>query len=218
MDALEVRSQMSPERRRRAEEALGIPQRIDPRAATQIMREMPRSSNFINAGDEADRASRNQRFANGVIEMPTQILRETAEDALRRREADRRAAIMLESLNGQASADESRAARPAAAKGAELADMMDQYAGQYSKKLGGKIVDNALDNTVPYSFNYRPGVGQQPGEQLGTMAQDLQQSPLTNAMVTPTPRGLAINPAKAVAPLMGMVGRLNQRVKKVERR
>ena len=193
MAPLEVRSQMSPERRRRAEEALGIPQRIDPRAATQIMREMPRSSNFINA-------------------------QESAEDALRRREADRRAAIMLESLNGQASADESRAARPAAAKGAELADMLDKHAAQFSKKLGGKIVDNALDNTVPYSFNYRPGMGQQPGEQLGTMAQDLQRSPLTNAMVTPTPRGLAINPAKAVGPIVAMVGRLGERVKKVERR
>ena len=193
MAPLEVRSQMSPERRRRAEEALGIPQRIDPRAATQIMREMPRSSNFINA-------------------------QESAEDALRRREADRRAAIMLESLNGQASADESRAARPAAAKGAELADMLDEHAAQFSKKLGGKIVDNALDNTVPYSFNYRPGMGQQPGKQLGVMAQDLQRSPLTNAMVTPTPRGLAINPAKAVGPIVAMVGRLGERVKKVERR
>lgn len=218
MAPLEVRSQMTPERRRRAEEALGIPQRIDPRAATQIMREMPRSSNFINAGSEADRTGRAVRRADGVIEMPTQILQETAEDALRRREADRRASIMLESLNGQASADESRAARPAAAKGAELADMLDEYAGQYSKKLGGKIVDNALDNTVPYSFNYKPGMGQQPGEQLGVMAQDLQRSPLTNAMVTPTPRGLAINPAKAVGPILGMVGQLNKRVKKVERR
>ena len=218
MAPLEVRSQMSPERRRRAEEALGIPQRIDPRAAIQIMREMPRSSNFINAGSEADRTGRAVRRADGVIEMPTQILQESAEDALRRREADRRAAIMLESLNGQASADESRAARPAAARGAELADMMDEHAAQFSKKLGGKIVDNALDNTVPYSFNYRPGMGQQPGEQLGVMAQDLQRSPLTNAMVTPTPRGLAINPAKAVGPILTMVGRLGERVKKVERR
>ena len=218
MAPLEVRSQMTPERRRRAEEALGIPQRIDPRAATQIMREMPRSSNFINAGSEADRTGRAVRRADGVIEMPTQILQESAEDALRRREADRRAAIMLESLNGQASADESRAARPAAARGAELADMLDEHAAQFSKKLGGKIVDNALDNTVPYSFNYRPGMGQQPGEQLGTMAQDLQRSPLTNAMVTPTPRGLAINPAKAVGPIVAMVGRLGERVKKVERR
>ena len=218
MAPLEVRSQMSPERRRRAEEALGIPQRIDPRAAIQIMREMPRSSNFINAGSEADRTGRAVRRADGVIEMPTQILQESAEDALRRREADRRAAIMLESLNGQASADESRAARPAAAKGAELADMLDEHAAQFSKKLGGKIVDNALDNTVPYSFNYRPGMGQQPGEQLGVMAQDLQRSPLTNAMVTPTPRGLAINPAKAVGPILTMVGRLGERVKKVERR
>ena len=96
--------------------------------------------------------------------------------------------------------------------------MLDEHAAQYSKKLGGKIVDNALDNTVPYSFNYRPGTGQQPGEQLGVMAQDLQRSPLTNAMVTPTPRGLAINPAKAVGPILGMVGQLNKRVKKVEAR
>jgi len=218
MVPLEVRSQMSPERRRRAEEALGIPQRIDPRAMAQIAREIPRAFNFVTAGDEADRASRNQRFANGVIETPTQVLQETAEDALRRREANRRAAIMLDSLNGQASANESRAARPAAAKGAELADMMSEYAGEYSKKLGGKITDNALDNTVPYSFQYKPGMGQQPGEQLGVMAQNLQRDPMTNAMVTPTPRGLAISPAKAVGPLMGMVGRLNQRVKKVERR
>jgi len=218
MAPLEVRSQMSPERRRRAEERLGIPQRIDPRAMAQIAREIPRAFNFVTAGDEADRASRNQRIANGVIETPTQVLQESAEDALRRREADRRAAIMLNSLNGQASANESRAARPAAAKGAELADAMSEYADQFSKKLGGGIVDNALDNTVPYSFNYKPGTGQQPGEQLGTMTQDLQRNPMTNAMVTPTPNGLAISPAKAVGPLMGMVGRLNQRVKKVERR
>jgi hypothetical protein len=111
---------------------------------------------------------------------------------------------------------ETKASRSSQEKGSELASAMDAYAKDYAKKLGTGGIDQSLNNSLPQSFDYRAGAGAAPGRQLGVMAQDMASAPLTRAMVTPTLQGLALNPAKAVGPLLGMVGRLNQRVSKVE--
>lgn len=223
---------LTPERRARAEEALGITRQIDPRAAQYVAQQMPKSSAMIarspsisdaeygtvesmqpeDARTAADIAGKPVRLPNGMVQMPTQVIRaETPEEALRRRNAEQLAAY----FNEQAGVLETKASRSSQEKGSELASAMDAYAKDYAKKLGTGGIDQSLDNSLPQSFDYRAGAGA-PGRQLGVMAQDMASAPLTRAMVTPTSQGLALNPAKAVGPLLGMVGRLNQRVNKVE--
>jgi len=160
----------------------------------------------------ADIAGRPVRLPNGTVQMPTQVLRdETPEEALRRRNAEQLAAY----FNQQAGVLETKASKSSQEKGNELANAMDAYAKDYAKKLGTGGIDQALDASLPQSFDYRAGAGA-PGRQLGVMAQDMARAPLTRSMVTPTSQGLALNPSKAVGPLLGMVGRLNERVSKVE--
>lgn len=223
---------LTPERRARAEEALGITRQIDPRAAQYVAQQLPKSSAMIarapvisdaeygtvesmqpeDVRTAADIAGKPVRLPNGMVQMPTQVLRaETPEEALRRRNAEQLAAY----FNEQAGVLETKASRSSQEKGSELASAMDAYAKDYAKKLGTGGIDQALDTSLPQSFDYRAGAGA-PGRQLGVMAQDMASAPLTRAMVTPTSQGLALNPAKAVGPLLGMVGRLNQRVNKVE--
>lgn len=223
---------LTPERRARAEEALGITRQIDPRAAQYVAQQMPKSSAMIarapvisdaeygtvesmqpeDARTAADIAGKPVRLPSGMVQMPTQVIRaETPEEALRRRNAEQLAAY----FNEQAGVLETKASRSSQEKGSELASAMDAYAKDYAKKLGTGGIDQSLDNSLPQSFDYRAGAGA-PGRQLGVMAQDMASAPLTRAMVTPTSQGLALNPAKAVGPLLGMVGRLNQRVSKVE--
>ena len=223
---------MTPERRQAAEARLGITRQIDPRAAQYVAQQMPKSSAMIarapaisdaeygtvesmqpeDVRTAADIAGKPVRLPSGMVQMPTQVIRaETPEEALRRRNAEQLAAY----FNEQAGVLETKASRSSQEKGSELASAMDAYAKDYAKKLGTGGIDQALDTSLPQSFDYRAGAGA-PGRQLGVMAQDMASAPLTRAMVTPTSQGLALNPAKAVGPLLGMVGRLNQRVNKVE--
>lgn len=223
---------MTPERRQAAEARLGITRQIDPRAAQYVAQQMPKSSAMIarapaisdaeygtvesmqpeDVRTAADIAGKPVRLPSGMVQMPTQVLRaETPEEALRRRNAEQLAAY----FNERAGVLETKASKSPQEKGSELASAMDSYAKDYAKKLGTGGIDQALDTSLPQSFDYRAGAGA-PGRQLGVMAQDMASAPLTRAMVTPTSQGLALNPAKAVGPLLGMVGRLNQRVNKVE--
>lgn len=223
---------MTPERRQAAEARLGIARQIDPRAAQYVAQQMPKSSAMIarapaisdaeygtvesmqpeDVRTAADIAGKPVRLPSGMVQMPTQVIRaETPEEALRRRNAEQLAAY----FNEQAGVLETKASRSPQEKGSELASAMDAYAKDYAKKLGTGGIDQALNTSLPQSFDYRAGAGA-PGRQLGVMAQDMASAPLTRAMVTPTSQGLALNPAKAVGPLLGMVGRLNQRVNKVE--
>ena len=223
---------MTPERRQAAEARLGIARQIDPRAAQYVAQQMPKSSAMIarapaisdaeygtvesmqpeDVRTAADIAGKPVRLPSGMVQMPTQVIRaETPEEALRRRNAEQLAAY----FNEQAGVLETKASRSPQEKGSELASAMDAYAKDYAKKLGTGGIDQALDTSSPQSFDYRAGAGA-PGRQLGVMAQDMASAPLTRAMVTPTSQGLALNPAKAVGPLLSMVGRLNQRVNKVE--
>jgi len=223
---------MTPERRQAAEARLGITRQIDPRAAEYVAQQMPKSSAMIarapaisdaeygtvesmqpeDVRTAADIAGKPVRLPNGMVQMPTQVLRaETPEEALRRRNAEQ----LAEYFNERAGALETKASRSPQEKGSELASAMDAYAKDYAKNLGTGGIDQALDVLSPKSFDYRAGAGA-PGRQLGVIAQDVARAPLTRAMVTPTSQGLALNPAKAVGAVLGMVGRLNQRVNKVE--
>lgn len=190
---------MTPERRQAAEARLGITRQIDPRAAQYVAQQMPKSSAMIAREPAISDAE------YGTVESMQ------PEEALRRRNAEQLAAY----FNERAGVLETKASRSPQEKGNELASAIDVYAKKAAKKLGTGVIDQALDASSPQSFNYRAGAGV-PGQQLGVMAQDMASAPLTRAMVTPTSQGLALNPAKAVGPLLGMVGRIHERLNNVE--
>jgi len=229
---LDVRG-MTPERRAKAEAALGISRPIDPRAQAYVAQAMPKTAAFLAnppisdyeygvatvqpaERTAADIAGRTVLLPTGTYQVPTQtLLPETPEQAYRRRIADRNAKMIGDALNKQSDIFERRANRSAQEKGDELATMMNQHKEDFNKSLGGNIADQALDNTVPYGFNYKDSVGI-PGRRLGVMAQDLAKSPVTRNVVKQTPVGLAIDPTEAVGTLFGLAGRLHQRLGKLE--
>jgi len=67
----------------------------------------------------------------------------------------------------------------------------------------------------PVSFEYAPQVGQ-PGPKFGVTAQELERTPLGRGMVRETPAGKAIDVGQATGAILGMLGRVNERLRKVE--
>jgi hypothetical protein len=109
-------------------------------------------------------------------------------------------------FNQRAAEFEAKARKPSADKNAEVVASFDDYAAQA-----------ALEATKPKTFDYKARVDD-PGRKLGVTAQDMASSPLTAQMVTATPRGLALDPAKATGPLLAIAGQLGKRVKRLEAR
>lgn len=120
-------------------------------------------------------------------------------------------------FNERAAEFEGRARAPEAAKRAEVVRSFDDYAAEAASKLQPKMLNGALDAASPKSFDYRGDVGPA-GRQLGVSAQAMQSNPLTAAMVTPTPRGLGLDTTKAIGPMLGMLGQVGKRLKRVEAR
>jgi hypothetical protein len=80
---------------------------------------------------------------------------------------------------------------------------------------GQHEMEEMLDQLSPKSYAYKnPEHGQ--GPQVGIMAQDLEQSPLGQSMVTETGEGKAITPN--LSTLLASQGMLHQRLKKLEGR
>ncbi len=69
-----------------------------------------------------------------------------------------------------------------------------------------------------YRYHYRdpsqPGAA--PGPQYGVMAQDLERTPLGRTMVVDTPAGKAIDGRAATGATLGMIGRLGERLSRLE--
>ena len=107
-------------------------------------------------------------------------------------------------FNQRAAEFEAKARKPSDAKRAEVVASFDDYAAQA-----------ALEATKPKAYDYKARVGI-PGRQLGVTAQNMASSPLTAQMVTPTPQGLTLDPARAIGPVLAMTGQLNKRLKRVE--
>ena len=76
-------------------------------------------------------------------------------------------------------------------------------------------VGKTLEGVRPISYEYAPGAGPS-GRRLGVSAQELERTPLGAGMVRETPSGKAIDVPQATGALLGMVGELGKRLRKVE--
>ncbi len=74
-----------------------------------------------------------------------------------------------------------------------------------------------LDALKAHKFNYKnpDGPGAQHGQQLGVMAQDIEQGPGRN-MVQDTPDGKMLDPAKGFGSVLAAQANLHERLKKIE--
>jgi peptidoglycan hydrolase-like protein with peptidoglycan-binding domain len=79
--------------------------------------------------------------------------------------------------------------------------------------------DRALDASMnaqrPYTFEYLPGAGPA-GRRAGVMAQDLERTPLGAATVRSTPQGKMVDVGQLGGLNAAQIGRLNERVSKLE--
>lgn len=82
-----------------------------------------------------------------------------------------------------------------------------------------RVADEALDALTPYEYAYRQraiDAGEPDGRQLGIMAQNVERSPLRNAVVE-TPIGKGIRTAdELMYEMLPLLGRVNDRLRKVE--
>lgn len=101
-------------------------------------------------------------------------------------------------------------ARQAAdARARELSAALGVTDAQMSRKLDASMVQ-------PYTFEYGAGAGPA-GRRAGVMAQDLERSgPLGAATVRETPRGKVVDVGQLGGLNAAQIGRLNERVKKLE--
>lgn len=182
--------------------------------ATPVRAAAPAPQMVVARDDQAQRMVAQQmpkatRFVESVAEGEDDYGAASPEYLLRKREADRRAQQYTQALEQTNAKMQAQLNRPQSQRDQELAQALAGLGSQTSQKLqaGGGI--------KPVNFQYRPGMGQEPGQQFGVIAQDLVGTPMEQAL-TPTPHGLAIDSRKAVGPMFGALGRLNQRLKKLE--
>lgn len=80
---------------------------------------------------------------------------------------------------------------------------------------GSDVADQALKGLGAYVYKYKdPKYGD--GEQLGQMAQDLEQTPGLRHAVIDTPQGKMVNGAKLAAALAAMMPGIDRRLSKLE--
>lgn len=82
-----------------------------------------------------------------------------------------------------------------------------------------RVADQALNALKPLQFKYREealAAGEPAGRQLGVTTQNMAKSPALRSAVVETPVGQAIDMGDAMYQMIPMLGRLNQRLLKVE--
>ena len=82
-----------------------------------------------------------------------------------------------------------------------------------------RVADEALNALTPLKFKYREealAAGESAGPQLGVTTQNMAKSPALRSAVVETPVGQAIDMDNAMYETLPMLGRLNERLRKVE--
>lgn len=82
-----------------------------------------------------------------------------------------------------------------------------------------RVADQALNALTPLQFKYREealAAGEPAGRQLGVTTQNMAKSPALRSAVVETPVGQAIDMGDAMYQTLPMIGRLNERLLKVE--
>lgn len=75
-----------------------------------------------------------------------------------------------------------------------------------------------MDRLQPYSYEYKQGMGLEPGRHYGIMAQDLESTPMGASAVMETPKGKAIDIKNATGLHFAAEANLNQRLRALEGR
>jgi len=104
-----------------------------------------------------------------------------------------------------------------AAGGASAGAMSDRRLKENIRGAVPAPQDELLGELDPYTYDYKPEAGQRPGRRYGVMAQDLEESELGRSIVLDQPDGKRIDTNGAVPVILGLLGRLAQRVEDVER-
>lgn len=90
---------------------------------------------------------------------------------------------------------------PTAAGGpSPMAAQADRLAASQAAMYGAPSpIQETLRTTQPYAFNYKPGIGEDPGQRhVGIMAQDLEKTPAGSTIVKDTPKGKMIDGKQAI--------------------
>lgn len=104
--------------------------------------------------------------------------------------------------------------------GDERARLLAEGLGQSDAAMSRQLSSGAVDRSMvrPYTFEYAAGAGPA-GRRAGVMAQDLEASgPLGAAVVRDTPIGKTIDAGQLGGLNAAQIGRLNERVRKLERK
>lgn len=100
--------------------------------------------------------------------------------------------------------------------GGMLSAFSDARAKQNIEDAGPGL-DEALNNLRPYNFEYKDGFGQAPGRKTGIMAQDLAATDAGSSLIGAHPSGgMAIKGPEGLGFALASVGRLNERLNKLE--
>ena len=87
--------------------------------------------------------------------------------------------------------------------------------GQKEDIQPAESIDELLAKIRPVTYDYKEGSGEPPGENLGVIAQDLEDTPLEGA-VRETPRGKALDPAQLSGASLALIIKLNDRISELE--
>lgn len=99
-----------------------------------------------------------------------------------------------------------------------VAAMASDKEGKENIEGADSEMDDFLSNIEPEAYDYKnpKAPGAEGGRQYGVMAQDLERSRAGSSVVDDTSAGKMINSTRALGVTMGALGRLNNRVKKLE--
>jgi len=97
-----------------------------------------------------------------------------------------------------------------------LIDALGQAGELTDAQLSRGAVDATMDDLRPRQFEYRQDTGLDTRPRAGILAQDLERTPLGRSIVRETPRGKALDVGQLSGANSAMIGRLNERLRKLE--
>lgn len=97
-----------------------------------------------------------------------------------------------------------------------LIEGLGQAGALTDAQLSRGAIDATMDGVRPRQFEYRAQTGLDTRPRAGILAQDLERTPLGRSIVRETPRGKALDVGQLSGANAAMIGRLNERLRKLE--
>ena len=97
-----------------------------------------------------------------------------------------------------------------------LIDALGQAGALTDAQLSRGAVDATMDGVRPRQFEYRAQTGLDTRPRAGILAQDLERTPLGRSIVRETPQGKVLDVGQLTGTNSAMIGRLNERLRKLE--